>query len=167
MGSLSRATPGMRPALGGRLSLLVCLSLLAGVSVASGAQQRAPSYEPLIGARLGSAQHQSVYLGVARMSNASATDHSGQTIEFEYGRSGGQVAIGQMTAVPMAPEFRLQSTLLRTWGRATRIAPKQTYVGVELQATILIGVSVGAYRRIRGDAPGDAHFYSLRYVLGF
>ena len=55
---------------------------------------------------------------------------------------------------------------MRTWGGATDLQPGQDYVGVELQATMIIGACIGTYRRVRGDAPGDARYHAIRLVIG-
>jgi hypothetical protein len=144
-------------------SLLLAL-LLGAPSLA--AAQRVPEYDPLYGVRFGSAQHQSVYAGVARLSHITPDERTGTTLELEVGRSAGQVGIGVVGMAPMAAEVRMQLVGLRTYGRATDIAPGQNYVGVEAQIGAILGVSVGYYRRIHGNVPGDASFRGIRFVIG-
>ncbi|MFL5561861.1 MAG: hypothetical protein ACJ79K_10335 [Gemmatimonadaceae bacterium] len=138
--------------------------LLAGPSLA--AAQSARAYEPLYGVRFGSAQHQSVYAGIAHLSRITADEQTGTTLELEAGRSAGQVGVGVIGIAPKAVEVRLQLVGLRTYGRATDIAPGQNYVGVEAQIGAILGVSIGYYRRIHGSAPGDASFRGIRFVIG-
>jgi hypothetical protein len=140
------------------------LALAASPSIAAG--QRATEYGPLFGVRFGSAQHQSIYAGIARVSRINPDEQTGTTLEVEMGRSGGQVGIGVIGIAPMAAEVRMQVVGLRTWGRATDIAPGQDYVGVEAQLGVILGVSVGYYRRIHGNTPGDGHFRGIRFVIG-
>jgi hypothetical protein len=140
--------------------------LLLGAAPAVAAAQRTADYEPLYGVRFGSAQHQSVYAGIARLTHITPDEQTGATFELEAGRSAGQVGIGVVGMAPMALEVRLQAVGLRTWGRATDIAPGQDYVGVEAQIGVIVGVSVGYYRRIHGNTPGDASFRGIRFVIG-
>lgn len=145
-------------------SYLTALLLVAAPSVA--AAQRTTEYGPLYGVRFGSAQHQSVYAGIARISHITPDEQTGTALEVEMGRSAGQVGIGVVGMAPMAAEVRMQLVALRTWGRATQIAPGQSYVGVEAQLGVILGVSVGYYRRIHGNTPGDASFRGIRFVIG-
>lgn len=148
--------------------LRVVLALAAAHAVAPSlaAAQRATAYGPLYGVRFGSAQHQSIYAGVARVSHITPDEQTGTTLEIEMGRSAGQVGIGVIGIASMAAEVRMQVVGLRTWGRATDIAPGEDYVGVEAQLGVIVGVSVGYYRRIHGNTPGDEHFRGIRFVIG-
>lgn len=157
----------------GRLAALVVgsvrqLALVVAIAAAPSlaAAQRATEYGPLYGVRFGSAQHQSIYAGLARVSRITPDEQTGTTLEVEMGRSAGQIGVGVIGLAPMAAEVRLHLVGLRTWGRATDIAPGQDYVGVEGQLGVIVGVSVGYYRRIRGNTPGDAHFRGIRFVIG-
>ena len=146
------------------LKPLTAALLLAVPSLASA--QRAADYGPLYGVRFGSAQHQSVYGGIARVTHITPDEQTGTTLELEIGRSAGQVGLGVIGVAPMAAEVRIQLVGLRTWGRATEIAPGQDYVGVEAQIGVILGASVGYYRRVHGNAPGDATFRGIRFVIG-
>lgn len=143
---------------------LAALLLAATPSLA--AAQDGTEYGPLYGVRFGSAQHQSIYAGIARVSRITPDEQTGTTLELELGRSAGQVGIGVIGIAPMAAEVRLQLVGLRTWGRATDIAPGQDYVGVEAQLGVILGASVGYYRRVHGSTPGDASFRGIRFVIG-
>ena len=143
---------------------MLALATLAVPSIA-GAQETT-DYGPLYGVRFGSAQHQSAYVGIARLSHITPDEQTGTAFEVEIGRSAGQVGIGVIGIAPMGAEVRMQAVGLRTWGRATDIAPGQSYVGVEAQLGVIVGVSVGYYRRIHGSTPGDAHFRGIRFVIG-
>ena len=147
-------------------SLIAVLNLTALAIPSVAAAQRATEYGPLYGVRFGSAQHQSIYAGIARVSRISPDEQTGTTLEVEMGRSAGQVGVGVIGLAPMAAEVRLQLVGLRTWGRATDIAPGQDYLGVEAQLGVIVGVSVGYYRRVRGSTPGDASFRGIRFVIG-
>jgi hypothetical protein len=139
---------------------------LAALLPSLAAAQRTADYGPLYGVRFGSAQHQSVYAGLARVTHMTPDEQTGTTLELELGRRAGQVGIGVIGIAPMAAEVRMQLVGLRTWGRATDIAPGQDYVGVEAQLGVIVGVSVGYYRRVHGSTPGDASFRGIRFVIG-
>jgi hypothetical protein len=150
--------------------VLVPLALLAAIAAPASAQGRprnGPDCGLLGGLRFGSAQRQAAYTGLWCVTKSAAGERSGPSLELEYGRSGGQIALGATSTGASATVGRLQAVLLRTWGRATDIAPGQTFVGVEAQVSELLGVSAGAYRRVRGSAAGDTGFLGVRFVLGF
>lgn len=149
----------------GAAQLLVALALI--VTPRASPAQRRTEYEPLLGVRFGGAQHQSVYTGLAVLTHTTPDDHSGLALEVEAGRSAGQVGIGYFGSGPIAPQMRAQLVGLRTWRKATGIAPGQTFIGIETQVSMVLGVSVGYYRRIHGSAPGDSRFKSLRFVVAF
>lgn len=129
--------------------------------------QSKTEFEPLLGVRFGGAQHQSVYTGFAILTHKTPDDHSGPALEVEAGRSAGQVGLGYFATGPNAGQLRAQLVGLRTWRKATEIAPGQTFIGIETQASMFLGVSVGYYRRIHGTAPGDSRFKAIRFVVGF
>ena len=126
------------------------------------------SWVPVIGLGLGAPYRESLYFGTARMTHL-ATDVQGSrgiAGVAEVGRGGGQLGIarawdneGLMT--------RLQAGVLRTWRHPSTVAANQTFVGVQAQSTFVVGISGGYYWRVNGNAAGDAHFASVRFVVGF
>ena len=147
---------------------LASLALMTALPRAAAAQRHLDDvqYEPLFGARFGGAQHQSILAGVARLSDIRPSSRSGLALEVEAGRSAGQVGLGFLVMHRYAPHVRGQLVGLRTWRRATDIAPGQTFVGVETQVSMLLGASVGHYRRVHGSVPGDKSFTAIRFVVG-
>ncbi|HEX2780165.1 MAG TPA: hypothetical protein VHM30_11745 [Gemmatimonadaceae bacterium] len=144
--------------------LALAVGLLAALPAVADAQ--VGSYEGLFGARLGGAQRQSIYVGVGHITHYSSEDHSAQTLELEMGRSAGQVGLGLSSQGQMTPIFRGQMVALRTWRRPSDLAANQTFVGTEVQISLLVGVSFGTYWRVRGNAPGDARYHAVRLVVG-
>ena len=126
------------------------------------------SWVPVIGLGLGAPFRESVYFGAARMTHQS-TDVQGSrgfAGVAEVGRGAGQLGIarawdneGLMT--------RLEAGALRTWRHSSTVAANQTFVGVQAQSTFVLGISGGYYWRVNGNAAGDAHFASVRFVVGF
>ena len=158
----SRCLTGGQGARPSGIAVLLAVLLLPAALRA----QHAGGYEGLLGARLGGAQRQSVYVGVGRVTHSSSEDHSAQTLELEAGRSAGQVGLGLMSQGQMTPIFRGQVVAMRTWRRPTDLAPNQTFVGTEVQASLIVGVSFGSYWRVSGHAPGDARYHAIRLVIG-
>jgi hypothetical protein len=126
------------------------------------------SWVPVIGFGFGAPYRESVYFGAARMTHLSTDVEVSRGIAgvAELGRGVGQVGIaraweneGLMT--------RLQAEVLRTWGHPSHLAANQTFVGVLAQTSFVLGLSGGYYWRVNGDAAGDAHFASVRFVVGF
>lgn len=143
-------------------ALLLCCVALAPL----GGHAQGGSYAPLFGVRFGGAQRQSSYVGIERVTHESSEGVAGNTLELEVGRSAGQVGVGRSSFGPMTPIFRLQAVGMRSWKRATDVAPGQTFVGAELQIALFVGASYAYYWRVAGEAPGQERYHALRLVVG-
>jgi hypothetical protein len=146
--------------------VIVAAGCVSAASAPAAHAQKVGDLSGIFGARLGGAQRQSAYIGIERFSHVSMEDRSGYALEFELGRSAGQIGIGGASYGQISPIVRYQVVGMRTWGRATDLQPGQDYVGTEVQATLLLGASVGTYWRVKGSAPGDARYHSIRIVIG-
>jgi hypothetical protein len=91
---------------------------------------------------------------------------SGIAAIAEAGRGGGQFAIARASDNE-GLMLRLQAAVLRTWGRPSVVAAKQTFVSAQLQASFVLGLNAGLFWRVSGTAAGDARFASVRFVAGF
>ena len=148
---------------------------LAGASLvgalaffASAAQLEAQLAGPgaLFGFRFGGAQHQSAYVDLMHTVSRNSQEWDAITFELEGGRTAGQLGLGYAGAAQMTPVYHLQGVVMRTWKKATDLAPAQTYVGVETQVSAFIGMSYGWYWRVNGSAPGQARYHAVRFVVG-
>ncbi|HET7460411.1 MAG TPA: hypothetical protein VFJ82_04150 [Longimicrobium sp.] len=113
----------------------------------------------LVGIRAYGPMRHSGYVGAIRAPHG---DHLGYTAELEAGAGGVQLAAGRGAT----GTARLQVNVLRTWGDPMWVAPNQTFVGAELRIGIVIGFGLVGYRRVQGDAPGDAWAGGLTGVVG-
>jgi len=63
---------------------------------------------------------------------------------------------------------RINGTFLRTWGNPFHVEPHQSFLGVELQGMyLLIGVRIGYFRRVAGNAPDNESFFTAGVLLGW
>jgi hypothetical protein len=126
------------------------------------------AWNPILGITVGAPYRESAYLGVARMTHQSTDVQSstGFAAIAEGGRGGGQFAIAR-TSDNEGLMSRVQGAVLRTWGRPSMVAAKQTFVSAQFQASFVLGLNVGYYWRVRGNTAGDARFASIRFVVGF
>ena len=139
------------------------LLLLAPCAVA--AQGEAPPF--LFGFRFGGAQRQSAYLELLHVTRESRSRWSGVALELEGGRRAGQLAIGTVAGSRASPVLHTHLVAMRTWKERSDLEPGQTYAGVEVQASLFLGVSVAQYLRAGGSAPGPRRYRAIRFVLGF
>jgi hypothetical protein len=75
----------------------------------------------------------------------------------EGGRGGGQFAIARASDNEGLMS-RVQAAVVRTWGRSSMVAAKQTFVSAQIQASFVLGLNAGFYWRVSGSAAGDARF---------
>ena len=125
-------------------------------------------WNPILGITVGAPYRESAYLGVARMTHQSTDVQSatGFAAIVEGGRAGGQFAIAR-TSDNEGLMSRVQVAVLRTWGRPSVVAAKQTFVSAQIQASFVLGLNAGYYWRVSGNTAGDARFASIRFVVGF
>lgn len=102
---------------------------------------------------------------------------SGILIQAEPGLGGGKLSVGYawglgqgvggLFLLPGAA-FDIKASVLRTWGETWSVAPDQTFVGGEVDISLmLLKFSIGVMRRITGDAPGDDWLFTIGGGVGF
>ncbi len=79
---------------------------------------------------------------------------SGLLLQLEPGVGGGKVAVGFAKGLPPVAAGGIKAFFLRTWGRPLWNEKGRSYVGVELDATFFMKVSIGVMRRV-DDGPED------------
>ena len=139
------------------------LLLLAPCAVA--AQGEAPPF--LFGFRFGGAQRQSAYLELLHVTSESRSRWSGVARGRGGGRRAGGLADGRRAGGRAGRVHHTPPVAMRTWKERSDLEPGQTYAGVEVQASLFLGVSVAQYLRAGGSAPGPRRYRAIRFVLGF
>jgi hypothetical protein len=76
---------------------------------------------------------------------------SGLFLQIEPGLAGGKVSAGYAIGLLPYAGAGLKLSALRTWGHPLVAKPRQTYVGIEAEATFFIKFSVGVMRRVGGE----------------
>jgi hypothetical protein len=79
---------------------------------------------------------------------------SGLFLQVEPGVGGGKVALGFAKGLPPVAAGGLKAFYLRTWGQPLWVEKNRSYVGVELDATLFMKLSIGVMRSI-DDGPAD------------
>ena len=115
----------------------------------------------LVGIRAYGPMRHSAYVGALKASRDG--DGLGYTAELEAGAGGIQLAAGRGAT----GTARLQANVLRTWGDPMWVEGNQTFVGAEVRVGLVLGFALVGYRRVQGDAPGDAWAGGLTGVVGF
>jgi hypothetical protein len=72
-------------------------------------------------------------------------------LQIEPGLAGGKVSAGYAIGLLPYAGAGLKLSALRTWGHPLVAKPRQTYVGIEAEATFFIKFSVGVMRRVGGE----------------
>jgi hypothetical protein len=94
--------------------------------------------------------------------------YSGPAALVEIGIRAGSVSLGWagVGTLLIPTGIRIQGSALRTWGSSSHLAPGQTFLGVEAQWTVLGGLRIGQFWRVRGDRAGDEEFTRLGLAIG-
>jgi hypothetical protein len=126
------------------------------------AQSTASAWRPLLGVRVGRPQQASLYVGAIRLTDRHTDGYAGIALAVEPGLGGGQVSLGLASMGGPSAVARLQLSILRTWKAPLGVAGDQTFVGVEGRLGVLfIGLGLGGYKRVAGNAPGDSWLFSI------
>lgn len=136
-------------------------------------------------ARLSSAQELS--LAAAGLFVRQPVDHDcatacyfrGLLVQVEPGLGGGQlsagyaVVVGETLTTPhyiraVHVGYAFKGALLRTWGDSDVEPPDSTWLGAETEFTIVkVNFSLGAFRRVSGEATGDSWLLTGGIGWGF
>jgi hypothetical protein len=126
------------------------------------------------GVRLSSPQIVSASFGVliGRIDPPSDEFHgthlpSGVLLQIEPGVGGGKLSVGVAKGLLPMAGAGIKASLLRTWGHPLFTEPRQTYAGVEVDATFFIKLSLGAMTRMGGSATAPRWIVTGGIGLGF
>lgn len=155
-----------------RRALVLALVLSSAPLHAQDTEEAAPEPAPrarvaqlaAIGLRYGAPLGLSAYTGVI-IAPRGPDFVVGPSIIGEVGQDGMRLSVGK-SAVSLAGTQRAQVSLIRTWGRHGDIEPGQTYVGPEVSAGLLLGITVGHYWRV-SDGGGPARVFAIGSFVGF
>ena len=73
---------------------------------------------------------------------------TGLLIQAEPGIGGGKIALGVAKGLPPLAAAGLKAFYLRTWGQPLWGEKDRSYVGLELDATLFVKLSIGVMRRV-------------------
>lgn len=120
---------------------------------------------PFPGLRYGSPLGFSFYGGVM-LGWKNPVGYSGPTFIAEVGQDGVRASLGaSMVGLGLGTQ-RAQLSYIRTWDDHGDVRADQTYIGPEIAAGLLAGVTVGHYWRI-SDGGGKARIFSVGSFIGF
>jgi hypothetical protein len=128
------------------------------------------------GARLSSPQIFSASLGVliGRIDPPQDDSDDGGThlptgvlIQIEPGLGGGKFSLGVAKGLLPMAGAGIKASIMRTWGHPLFTEPRQTYVGVEVDATFFIKLSLGGMARLRGNETAPRLILTGGVGLGF
>ena len=134
---------------------------------------------PFVGLHLFSADVAAIYGGLAQRPgwDSDVVPSWSPSASGEIGLAGGALSLGVARHLRPAPDvagigseivLQLRATYLRTWGNPFHVASDQSFAGAELQLTaVVLGARLGVFRRIAGNAPGDAHLLTIGFVIGW
>lgn len=153
-------------------ALLLALVVSAAPLHAQDTEEAAPEPAPraravqlgALGLRYGAPLGASVYTGVI-IGQRGSEFINGPSIIGEVGQDGMRLSVGQ-SSVSLAGAHRAQVSLIRTWSRHGDVEPGRTYVGPEVSAGLILGITIGHYWRI-GDGGGPARIFAIGSFLGF
>ena len=132
-----------------------------------GLEWSAPEWMPLAGAHYGVPLRLSYTAGVARVRSASFDDLAGWFAAAEKGDGGVKGRVGYLRLAPRIGG-QLGLAVLRTGAKARDAAADQTFAGAEARIHLFYGaLTIGGYRRIAGDAPGESRLLSFSAGVGF
>lgn len=155
-----------------RLRSALVLAVLGSAPLhAQDAEEAVPEPAPRVrvqggalGLRYGAPLGASAYLGVI-IAPPRPDFIIGPSIIGEVGQDGMRLSVGQ-SSVSLAGAHRAQVSLIRTWSRHGDVEPGRTYVGPEVSAGLILGITIGHYWRI-GDGGGPARIFAIGSFLGF
>ncbi|HEY0024749.1 MAG TPA: hypothetical protein VGB24_17680 [Longimicrobium sp.] len=154
-----------------RWALVLVFALGAAPLHAQDAEEDAPEPAPrgrtaqlaALGLRYGAPLGASAYTGVI-IAPRGPDFIQGPSIIGEVGQDGMRLSVG-MSSVSLGGSYRAQASLIRTWDPHADIEPGQTYLGPEVSAGLILGITVGHYWRI-SDGGGPARFFAIGSFLG-
>jgi hypothetical protein len=121
---------------------------------------------PIMGWRYGAPQKLSAYAGPVWVLRDTESCIDALTASVDLGMGGGQASGGYLLSRRGAGSFRLQESILRTWGHPLHAPPGRIYAGTELQWAFLVGLRVGRYYQIAGPQPRTS-FTAISVVVGW
>ena len=143
----------MRIALVLGLTLVLCPSAQAGALWTWGARLGSPQLLSLSGGVL-VGQVDAPEPGKDAAAPARMHVPSGLFLQVEPGVGGGKVALGFAKGLPPVAAGGLKAFYLRTWGQPLWCEKNRSYVGVELDATLFMKLSIGVMRSV-DQGPAD------------
>ncbi len=159
----------MIPTRAGRLIGAVCLVVALGAG-----KQAWAGCQPTWGVRLSSPQivSGSVGLLIGPMEPPQPPPPgthlpNGLLLAIEPGLGGGKISAGYAKGLLPYAAGGIKVSALRTWGHPIFADRKQTYVGLEAEASFFIKLSVGLMRRVGGDSSRRRLMLTGGIGLGF
>jgi hypothetical protein len=76
---------------------------------------------------------------------------TGLLLQVEPGVGGGRVGLGLAKGLPPVAAGGIQAFYLRTWGQPLWNEKGRSYVGVQLDATLFMKLSIGVMRRVNSE----------------
>jgi hypothetical protein len=91
----------------------------------------------------------------------------GLLLQIEPGVAGGKLSIGYARGLFPYAGAGIKASLLRTWGRPLVTEPRQTYAGLEIEASFFVNLGLGVLWRVDGTAQAPRTMVTAGIGLGF
>jgi hypothetical protein len=91
----------------------------------------------------------------------------GLLLQVEPGVAGGKLSLGYARGLFPYAGAGVKASLLHTWGRPLVTEPRQTYAGVEVEASFFVKVSLGVMWRVDGTSDAPRTMVTAGIGIGF
>jgi hypothetical protein len=107
----------------------------------------------VLGFRYGTPQKLSAFSGGGWTFKPTATCEDYITLTEDLGIGGAELSLGYAVMNRRTGVWRIQESLLRTWGHPWQAATDTWYVGTELQWSYILGFRIGRFYQVGGVRP--------------
>ena len=135
--------------------------------VQSGGERSDSEWHIGAGVRLFSTIGTSAMIEITRAWDNGRGNTRGWTATGELGSGGSEFFIGHRHAGNLWNAVALGAAYVSTGDEARGVAAHQAFVGPEFRITLVgVGIALGHYWRVDGDAPNDSRFFDVSFLIG-